>query len=68
MQKKSMHILLNLLKVNNFKYYKWSVHLNRPFFVDRLPGTCKTLFFVFVNLIYNYKKNNADYAKCSKGQ
>ncbi len=26
MQKKSMHILLSLLKANNLKYYKWSIH------------------------------------------
>ena len=32
MQKKSMHILLSLLKANNFKYYKWLVHFEPTIF------------------------------------
>ena len=32
MQKKSMHILLSLLKANNFKHYKWLVHFEPTIF------------------------------------
>ena len=47
MQKKSMHILLSLLKANNFKYYKWSVQ-NEP-----------TIFYCY-NITEQEQKNNAD--------
>ena len=47
MQKKSMHILLSLLKANNFKYYKWSVHFE------------PTIFYCY-NITKQEQKNNAD--------
>lgn len=48
MQKKSMHILLSLLKANNFKYYKWLVHFE------------PTIFYCYNITKQEYKKNNAD--------
>ena len=48
MQKKSMHILLSLLKANNFKYYKWLVHFE------------PTIFYCYNITEQEHKKNNAD--------
>ena len=42
-----MHILLSLLKANNFKYYKWLVQ-NEP-----------TIFYCY-NITEQEQKNNAD--------
>ena len=48
MQKKSMNILLSLLKANNFKYYKWLVHFE------------PTIFYCYNITEQEHKKNNAD--------
>ena len=45
--KKSMHILLSLLKANNLKYYKWSIHFE------------PTIFYCY-NITEQEQKNNAD--------